>query len=237
MYSAFLAGWGIPVAMGAIALSFTGVSYRFGTTCHINHTSGAADFWIPLLAIAGLTVVVQAATFGYCVKVYLAQLNDEGATTNSSGLGSISGTMATSLSPRQAYRRVRRVLQLQWRGLMVVLIIIVDLVIFAVVFITMDNSQTSVATDPAKALDWTLCLIEHPTDKNACLSFAKELVVNEATVMAVLVLLSVSSLIFPFKAQELIQSTGQRCMAHYPPRQSRYGNRLGRTIKLYFPQI
>ena len=56
---------------------FSGVSFRFGDTCHINHKNSMADFWIPLLVFAGITVVVQFATFGYCIKVYLQSLADD----------------------------------------------------------------------------------------------------------------------------------------------------------------
>ena len=57
-----LAGWGIPAIFVALALSITGVSYRFGNTCHINHAHGLEDFWGPLLAVAGATMIIQLAT-------------------------------------------------------------------------------------------------------------------------------------------------------------------------------
>ena len=152
-----------------------------------------SDFWIPLLTFAGITLIIQFATFGYCIKVYLASLSDDATTTNSSGLPSYAPSSRATVSPRQAYRRVRRVIELQWRGISVVLVIIADVIFFAVVFVYMDDIETNISREPAKARAWLLCLIGSKGDKNKCLAQAKPLVINEATVMAVLVLLSVSS--------------------------------------------
>lgn len=197
MYGAFAAGWGLPAIALVFALVFSGVSFRFGDTCHINHTNGLADFWIPLLVFAALTVALQFATFAYCIKVYIASLTDNSTSTSSSGLPSYAATLRT-VSPRQAYERVQRVVQLQWRGLAIVFIIIADVVFFAVVFVMMDNSETSVAKDPVEAEAWITCLMKNGGDKTSCLHLANKLVVNEATVIAVLVLLSVCHLFFPF---------------------------------------
>ena len=191
MWGSIAAGWGIPAVALTIALVFSGVSFRFGDTCHINHKNSLASFWIPLLVFAAVTVIIQFATFGYCIKVYLASLQDDSTTTNSSGLPSYTNSIRGTISPRQAYRRVRRVLELQWRGITIVLIIIADVIFFAVVFVFLDDIETNLVKDPTKGEKWILCLIDTQGDKNQCLSLAKSLVVNEATVMAVLLLLSV----------------------------------------------
>jgi hypothetical protein len=213
MFGAFAAGWGIPAIALTIALIFSGVSFRFGgkeishkimitstfawtnfyqDTCHINHKDSLTGFWIPLLVFAGLTVIIQFATFGYCIKVYLASLADDSNTTESSGLPSYTNSLRT-LSPRQAYRRIRRVLELQWRGIAIVILIITDVIFFAVVFVYLDNNEAAVLNDESRAEPWLLCLVESDGDKNKCLDLAGALVVNEATVMAVLILLSVST--------------------------------------------
>jgi hypothetical protein len=100
------------------------------------------------------------------------------------------------VSPRQAYRRVRRVIELQWRGIAIVILIITDVIFFAVVFVFMDNNEAAVVNDQKRAEDWILCLAEFAGKKNKCLGLAGPLVVNEATVMAVLILLSVSKCTF-----------------------------------------
>jgi 7 transmembrane receptor (Secretin family) len=191
MWGALAAGWGIPGIALTVSLVFSGVSFRFGDTCHINHDNSLADFWIPLLVFAGITVVIQFATFGYCIKVYLASLADDSTTTNSSGLPSYTNSIRGTISPRQAYRRVRRVIELQWRGIAIVLLIIADVIFFAVIFVFMDNNEATLLKDPLKSQNWLVCLIENNGVKDKCLNFASSLVVNEATVMAVLILLSV----------------------------------------------
>lgn len=193
MYGALVGGWGVPAIGLAIALVYSGVSFRFGSTCHINHNNSLADFWIPLLIFAGITVIIQFSTFGYCIKVYLASLADSSTTTNSSGLPSYTNSIIT-VTPRQAYRRVQRVVSLQWRGIAIVLIIITDVIFFSIVFVLLDNDQSSVAEDPTQSQAWLVCLMANPTNKNECLEESSKMVLGIATVSAVLILLSVSTL-------------------------------------------
>jgi hypothetical protein len=150
-----------------------------------------------LLVFAGLTVIIQFSTFGYCIKVYLASLADGASTTNSSGLPSYQASVIT-MTPRQAYRRVKRVVELQWRGIAIVLLIITDVIFFSVVFVMLDNNQTSVSEDKSKTVKWIACQLAnaHKPVKEAkeiCLTEAKDLVTGLATVTAVLVLLSVGT--------------------------------------------
>ncbi len=57
-----LAGWGIPAGFVAASLVVTGVSYRFGDTCHIKHNKGLEIFWVPLLTCGAAAIIVQFAT-------------------------------------------------------------------------------------------------------------------------------------------------------------------------------
>lgn len=61
-YGAQFAGWGIPAVACATALAITGVSYRFGDTCHINHKDALKDVWGPMLGFAGMAIIIQFAT-------------------------------------------------------------------------------------------------------------------------------------------------------------------------------
>lgn len=72
------------------------------------------------------------------------------------------------------------------------LIIVADVIFFSVVFVFQDNVIQSVTNDPKVAADWVLCLIGSSGDKSKCLGEAQKLIVNEATVTAVLLLLGVS---------------------------------------------
>jgi hypothetical protein len=177
----------------SLALSLTGVSYRFGNVCHINHKNNIQDFWGPLLAFSAAALLLQLFTLAYCMKVYLKNLVDDKPTTDtSSALPSYSGSVRTVQTARAAYRRVRKVIQLQWRGVAVVLLVIADVIFFAVVFVTMDNGSQVNAGDTQKALPWLTCLVLSGGQKNECLPHAKDVVERESVVLAVLILIGVS---------------------------------------------
>ena len=205
MWFSQAAGWGIPAIGITIALVFSGVSFRFGATCHINHENSLADLWIPLLVFAGLTIIIQFATFGYCIKVYLASLSDTSTSTENSNLQSYTNSVRT-MTPRHAYRRVRRVIQLQWRGVVIVLIIVVDVILFSVVFVFQDNTVQSVKENPDLVAPWIGCLILNPDNKSACIKEASSIVVNMATIGAVLILLGVSWRLPPYSSLFLFLS-------------------------------
>ncbi|CAL3964007.1 unnamed protein product [Diplocarpon coronariae] len=192
MWGALATGWGIPAVALTVAMLLSGVSFRFGDTCHLNHSNSLAAFWIPLLVFAGGTVFIQFGTFGYCLQVYLNSLGDDSIPTDDSGPRSHHLGAGDIISPRQAYRRVRRVIELQWRGIAIVLLILADVVFFAVIFVFMDDLESSTIKNPPQARDWLECLAATAGDKNNCLAFARHLVINEATVMTVLVLLSMN---------------------------------------------
>ena len=197
-WSSLVAGWGLPAIFVAGALSVTGTSYRFGDTCHINHEQALGDYWGPLLALAGISTILQFATFGYCIKVYVRSLFNDAESSeqvSSTGLPSYSSRAGSvkTVTAGQAYRRIRKVISLQWRGTVIVLIIIINVVFLAVVFVQMDNTVTAAMQDLGKAEPWLLCLVLNGGNKEPCLDQVKAagLVTNETTVMAVLILLSV----------------------------------------------
>lgn len=227
-------GWGIPIVGIIMALVFSGVSFRFGSTCHINHENSLADLWVPLLIFAGLTIFIQFATFGYCIKVYLASLADNSASTENSNLPSYTNSIRT-MTPKQAYRRVRRVIQLQWRGIAIVLIIVTDVVLFSVVFVFQDNTVEAVRRDPSTALEWVACLAMMAGDKNKCLDKAGPLVVDMPTVGAVLLLLSVKLPTIMFYYQTITKRSNlinyvldKRLVAFAPPRSMVDGDGMAR---------
>ena len=195
-WCSLIAGSGTPIIFASAALAVTGVSYRFGETCHINHNQALKDYWGPLLFFAALATILQFATFGYCIRVYIrALMNDDQQSTseNNSGLPSYNGSIKT-VTARQAYQRVKKVIGLHWRGIIVVIIIIVNVVFLSIVFVSMDNSVQAAKRDPGKANDWIACLVLHPTDKNACLNKVGGLVKSEATLMAVLIMMSLNGI-------------------------------------------
>jgi hypothetical protein len=81
---------------------------------------------------------------------------------------------------------------LQWRGIAIVLTIIGNIIFFTVVFIRMDSSFRSSPETEKKAIAWVTCLALTKGDRKACESEANGLGPNEATVLAVLIMLSLS---------------------------------------------
>ncbi|KAK2785353.1 hypothetical protein FQN53_007793 [Emmonsiellopsis sp. PD_33] len=192
--STLVFGWGIPAVGLAVGLIITGTSYRFGSICHINHDNSLADFWGPLMGLAAAALVIQFVTLGYCIHVYVKSLLDNNPTTdNSSVIPSYQGSVRT-VSARQAYRRVKRVIQLQWRGIAVVLTIIGNVIFFAIIFLSLDSSAKRTPELIAKAQPWIFCLALSKGDKTKCAPQASGIGPNEASIMAVLVLLSMSGL-------------------------------------------
>jgi hypothetical protein len=171
-------------------LILTGVSFRFGQMCHINIKHGEQDYWYPIMAFAAAALVLQVATMAYCIHIYLRSLFDQSASTteNSSGLPSYTSSVRT-VTARQAYRRVKRVLRLQWRGVALVVIIIANVIFFAVVFIDLDREVAPTPTNISKAEPWLACLYMGGT-KEECKPYASALGPNESTLLAMIYLLS-----------------------------------------------
>ncbi|CAD6564432.1 MAG: hypothetical protein ASARMPREDX12_002659 [Alectoria sarmentosa] len=201
-WCSLIAGWGLPGLFLAITLPLTGTSYRFGDTCHINHTKALQDYCGPLLAFAAISTILQFATFGYCIRVYVKSLFNDGSANSitqvSSELpthSSHSGSVKT-VTAGQAYRRVKKVIGLQWRGTAIVLITIINVVFLSIVFVQMDNTVIAALQDLEKAEPWLLCLVINGGDKAPCLDKVKQagLVANEGAVMAALVLLSLNGI-------------------------------------------
>lgn len=61
-YASQALGWGIPAVLFTATITVTGVSFRFGDSCHVNHEKSLQDFWGWLLAVAGGSVILQFAT-------------------------------------------------------------------------------------------------------------------------------------------------------------------------------
>lgn len=183
----------IPVIGIAIAIPLTGVSFRFGNVCHINHELALQDFWGPLLAFAAVGMVLQFITLGYCIHVYIKSLmnNNSNTTNTSSNMQSYSGSVTTRTA-RQTFRRVKRVVELQWRGACIVLLIIGEVVFFSVVFVSMDNSFQLSEELIRKAKPWLECLATPGQTKNDCLPLVDTMTESEAVVLAVLICLGVS---------------------------------------------
>lgn len=119
--------------------------------------------------------------------------DDRTETQSSAGLPSYSTSMRTR-SARAVYRRVRKVLWLQWRGITIVVFILVDVIFFSVVFIWLNSLTAHASENVAELLPFLLCLMQNPEDPSPCHSLGQDLAVNESTVIAILMMLSVAGI-------------------------------------------
>ncbi|KAM3420352.1 hypothetical protein BST61_g3633 [Cercospora zeina] len=191
-YVSLMFGWGIPAVLFLSTITLTGVSFRLGSACHVNHAHSINVFWGPLTAMAGIAGILQIITLFYCGHVYMRNLwSDEPdvSTATSEGLSSFQGSTHTKTA-RAIYRRLKRVLWLQWRGICIVTIILVDIIFFTIVFIRMDTLQNGAKNNYTQVVPWLACLASNPTDKNQCLHLVSDFVVTEPAVAAVLFMLS-----------------------------------------------
>lgn len=192
-YLAQALGWGVIAALFTATVTFTGVSMRFGDACHVNSVHSMKNFWGPLLGIAAASTLTQLGTFAYCLHVYLKNLwSDEQTDTNSScGLPSYTSSDRAQ-SARAVYRRVKKVIMLQWRGIAIVILLLVDVIFFSTVFVYLDSMENAAVKEPEMLQPWLLCLIAFP--KEECFHFGQDFLINQPTVVAVLMMLSVSCL-------------------------------------------
>lgn len=191
MCGAIFAGCTIPIIGVAVALGLSGVSFRIGNTCHVNADKSLISLWIPLLLIASLTLFMQLATFTYCLRVYLVSLGDYLTTSPSSDFRSLKRNR-NILSPKKTYRRVHAVIQLQWRSILVVFVIVADVIFFAVVFVSLNQVESALANGNDKFTPWFNCLVEAGGDKEKCFVNINTPRISEGTVISVLVLLSLN---------------------------------------------
>lgn len=113
-------------------------------------------------------------------------------TTNSTGLPSFTASIRAH-SVKAVYRRVRRVLWLQWRSITIVIFLLVDIVFFSIIWVQLDNDiNNALEGDLTKIMPYLLCLFESGGEKTKCFSLGQKALVNESTAIAILMLISLS---------------------------------------------
>ena len=196
LYCTHALAWGVTVLLAGVTLALSGVSYRFGNVCHVNHNNSVATFWGPILGFAALAAILQFITLGYCIKVYLRNLWDPNTASGASSsmpsaLPSMTGgSSIKTRSARATYRRVRKVIALQWRGVVVVMILLISAIYFAIIFQLFDSLSQQAIENPQRTEKWVLCMAANKGKKEACLNFVNELSLSEPVVLAVLFLIS-----------------------------------------------
>lgn len=197
-------GIGLPALFLAIAIPVSGVSYRFGPTCVVNQKHSLVVWFGWLIAFAGLAAVIQILTTAFCFWVYLRDVI-HGGYRSSSGLASKSSASPTKpmFSPssatdgserRMAWRRVRRILQLQWRSMVLTALVIVVAVYFSVVFVReTTRNTTSLSPGATQGLTrWATCLVLNRGDKKKCGVLGHILGLSEGGIVAAWFMAAVS---------------------------------------------
>lgn len=177
----------ITVALTAATLAHAGVSYRFGGYCHVN-VGSIGTYWGWLLAFGALACLLQAATFAYCIKVYLTSRLHGTPTADSSQAESLTGS-SRSRTARATARRVYEALALQWRSLAIVAVAIATTAMVCVVFIVFDDELTRRAfANTDELIPWIVCLISSQ-DRNKCLGLTRAFILPESLAVATLFVL------------------------------------------------
>ncbi|KAK5108347.1 hypothetical protein LTR62_008376 [Meristemomyces frigidus] len=192
-------GWGLPAIFLAVSLPTTGVSYSIGTICFPNEANAFATWFGWLLAFGCLAALLQFITTGFSLGVYLRHVwRMENSSGGNSGTeeGMIGGLKPDEdqrprqalvfLGRRLAWRRVRKVLLLQWRSILMSLLVTTEIVYFGVVFVA-ETRAARADSDPArlgKVEAWAACLVLSKGDKNSCLPLTRDLSLGEDVVIA-----------------------------------------------------
>ena len=172
----------------------------------INLLQAFATWFGWLIAFGCLAAVIQFITTGFCVGVYARQLMKRGdgqTSTSGTSASGTSGSPTKQAAPssqfggkRLAWRRVHKVLIMQWRSIVLSVMVIIECLYFGTVYV----AQTRAAEEAAKPQHvpeieaWSLCLITSGGDRNKCLYLAAPLGIGENTVVASLFIASVSPL-------------------------------------------
>ncbi|KAL2814689.1 hypothetical protein BDW59DRAFT_176390 [Aspergillus cavernicola] len=176
------------LALLAIALGVSGVSYQVGGMCYTSYPHSIPSFWAPLIALAFLSFVIQIYITAYCIRRVLTR----GGTARISISISISifnrpHSSSDALPPRQTSTRVSRILQLQWRAIAIACLILLYVVYVAQAVLRFrDPAQYS----SNELQPWITCLTNTKGNKQACLNYANQLDPNQATVVSALALLA-----------------------------------------------
>lgn len=199
-------GIGLPILFLAISLPISGVSYRLGNVCVPNQFSALATWFAWILIFAAISWVLQVVTILFCLWKFASSMvaGPTGKTTHMSKASVSTADSGhtwggTSLTPakqrRVAWRKVKRLLILQWRSIVLAFIVANLTVYFGIVFIQ-QNLTTKIlpGTENLTNVDltWFVCLMAHNGDKNACLAQASGLGLAEGRAIGTLVLASVS---------------------------------------------
>ncbi|KAK5169504.1 uncharacterized protein LTR77_005480 [Saxophila tyrrhenica] len=213
LWIAHLLGWGLPVIFLAISLPITGVSFRVGGTC-LPNPNGAFVTWFGwLITFAAAGAIIQFATTGFCLAIYLKSFfkQDPQSFSSTTGASMASGPSAAGnangngqtkhsarkMAKRLAWRRVRKVMQMQWRSIALSLFVILQTCYFGSIYVAqVQNSKANAKPEHSEQVfQWISCLVQSGGDKDRCIYLAKSLSLPEASVITNFFLVSIIGIV------------------------------------------
>lgn len=141
----------------AVVLTLTGVSYQFGKTCVVGPYMSKPTFWGPLLGVAAATLFIEFITVAYCIAMVTKPLIQDWRRGPKSVNSHSNSSFATGrmLTARAASNRVRRIVQLQWRAIAIVCLVLFHVALLGGVFIQVADLYDASAD---KLAGWLACL-------------------------------------------------------------------------------
>lgn len=176
-------------ALVAIALTVSGVQYTWGRICYLVPHYDRASFWGPLLGVSIASLILQFITMIYCLIVVIQPFLDHHKRRWYGAGPSLNGAHMIN-TPRIA-PRARKILQMQWRPIVITALILIYVVYLASVLMRMRRFHDYPRDARRK---WFKCLASAEGDKMTCLHLAAELGPTEPELWAVLFMLIVSNL-------------------------------------------
>lgn len=82
-------------------------------------------------------------------------------------------------------------LKIQWRSILIVFLILLDVTFFAILFVYLDQREARLLSDPEKVRPWVNCMLTNPTSIHECVNRAEKVFIPEAAVITALFLLAV----------------------------------------------
>lgn len=171
----------------ALALLICGVQYTFGRICYLIPNHDQAVFWWPLLSVSITSLMFQVGTIAYCVAktvgpwLHYYKLRWSGVQPSADEERLINSLHTAS--------KVRRIVQMQWRAIMITFLVMVYVCYLAAVLMQLHRFD-QYPTSARHA--WFKCLASSRGDTTACGSFARALGPSEPELFAVLYMLEVS---------------------------------------------
>ena len=129
----------IPFVFLGATFASSGFSYSLGPTCFSNHEHSFALFWGWFTGFACASLVLQFATTGYCIAVYIMSYRMRDGSAKSDQTMSSWGSIKRQREQREAderavvarhradrWRGIRRVLIIQWRIIVLALALVIE---------------------------------------------------------------------------------------------------------------